>query len=123
MLTPFFYTLREAGVPASVTEYLTLLEALKRGVARFSVNDFYFLARATLVKDEKHFDRFDKAFAQYFKGIEQSFEHLQQALPEDWLKLLAERHFTAEEMAQIQALGGAPQEPGDLHHDFGSCVG
>ncbi|MCJ7453495.1 MAG: VWA domain-containing protein, partial [Steroidobacteraceae bacterium] len=106
MLTPFFYTLRAAGVPASVTEYLTLLEALQRGLANFSVNDFYFLARTTLVKDEKHFDRFDKAFTQYFKGIEQSFEHLQQALPEDWLKLLAERHFTPEEMAQIQALGG-----------------
>jgi uncharacterized protein len=106
VLTPFFYTVREAGVPVSVTEYLTLLEALKRGVAHCSVNDFYFLARTTLVKDEKHFDRFDRAFAKYFKGLEQTFEDLKQALPEDWLKLLAERHFSPEEMAQIQALGG-----------------
>jgi uncharacterized protein with von Willebrand factor type A (vWA) domain len=61
-------------VPASVTEYLTLLEALEARVASFSVDDFYFLARATLVKDEKHFDRFDRAFAQHFKGIEHAFE-------------------------------------------------
>ena len=106
MLTRFFYTLREAGVPASVTEYLTLLEALQARVAQYSVDDFYFLARATLVKDEKHFDRFDRAFAHHFKGIEQAFERLQQALPEDWLKLLAQRQFTPEEMAQIEALGG-----------------
>ena len=105
MLTRFFYTVREAGVPASVTEYLTLLEALEARVASFSVDDFYFLARATLVKDEKHFDRFDRAFAQHFKGIEHAFETLQKALPEDWLKLLTERHFTEEERAQIEALG------------------
>ena len=74
MLTRFFFTLREAGVPVSVTEYLTLLEALEARVAEYSVDDFYFLARATLVKDEKHFDRFDRAFAAHFKGIEQAFE-------------------------------------------------
>jgi len=106
MLTRFFYTLRAAGVPASVTEYLTLLEALQARVASFSVDDFYFLARATLVKDEKHFDRFDRAFAQHFKGIEQAFETLQKELPEDWLRLLTERHFTDEEKAAIEALGG-----------------
>jgi uncharacterized protein with von Willebrand factor type A (vWA) domain len=106
MLTRFFYTLREAGVPVSVTEYLTLLEALQARVAQYSVDDFYFLSRATLVKDEKHFDRFDRAFAHHFRGIEQAFEALQKELPADWLKQLAERHFTPEEMAQIQALGG-----------------
>ncbi|HET9693477.1 MAG TPA: VWA domain-containing protein [Steroidobacteraceae bacterium] len=106
MLTRFFYTLREAGVPASVTEYLTLLEALQARVAQYSVDDFYFLARATLVKDEKHFDRFDRAFAKHFKGIEQAFEALQKELPDDWLKLLAQRQFTPEEMARIEALGG-----------------
>ena len=106
MLTQFFYTLREAGVPASVTEYLTLLEALQARVAEYSVDDFYFLARATLVKDEKHFDRFDRAFAQHFKGLDQAFERLQKALPEDWLKLLTQRHFTPEELARIEALGG-----------------
>jgi uncharacterized protein with von Willebrand factor type A (vWA) domain len=106
MLTRFFFTLREAGVPASVTEYLTLLEALDRRVAQYSVDDFYFLARAALVKDEKHFDRFDRAFLHHFKGIEQAFEALQKELPADWLRLMAQRHFTPEEMAQIEALGG-----------------
>jgi uncharacterized protein with von Willebrand factor type A (vWA) domain len=106
MLTRFFFTLREAGVPASVTEYLTLLEALDRRVAQYSVDDFYFLARAALVKDEKHFDRFDRAFMHHFKGIEQAFEALQKELPADWLRLMAQRHFTPEEMAQIEALGG-----------------
>ena len=72
MLTRFFYTLREAGVPASVTEYLTLLEALEARVASFSVDDFYFLARATLVKDEKHFDASTARSPQHFKGIEQA---------------------------------------------------
>jgi uncharacterized protein with von Willebrand factor type A (vWA) domain len=106
MLTRFFYTLREAGVPVSVTEYLLLLEALEARVAAFSVDDFYFLARAAMVKDEKHFDRFDRAFAQHFKGIEQVFASLQAELPDDWLRKLAERQFTEEEKAQIEALGG-----------------
>jgi uncharacterized protein with von Willebrand factor type A (vWA) domain len=106
MLTRFFYTLRDAGVPVSVTEYLTLLEALQARVAQYSVDDFYFLARAALVKDEKHFDRYDRAFAHHFKGIEQAFEALQKQLPQDWLRQLTKRHFSEEEMAQIQALGG-----------------
>jgi uncharacterized protein with von Willebrand factor type A (vWA) domain len=106
VLTRFFYTLREAGVPVSVTEYLLLLEALEARVATFSVDDFYFLARAAMVKDEKHFDRFDRAFAQHFKGIEQVFASLQAELPDDWLRKLAERQFTEEEKAQIEALGG-----------------
>ncbi len=106
MLTRFFYTLRDAGVPASVTEYLTLLEALQARVAEYSVDQFYFLARATLVKDEKHFDRFDRAFAQHFKGVEQAFDLLQKELPADWLQKLIDRHFTPEEIAKIESLGG-----------------
>ncbi len=106
MLTRFFYTLREAGVPVSVTEFLTLLEALQARVASLSVEEFYFLARATMVKDEKHFDRFDRAFAKHFKGIDQVFATLQTELPADWLRKLAERHFSEEEKAQIEALGG-----------------
>ena len=106
MLTRFFYTLREAGVPVSVTEYLTLLEGMKQRVAEYSIDDFYFLARASLVKDEKHYDRFDKAFAHHFKGIEQVFDALQKQLPEDWLRKLVERQFTDEEKAAIEALGG-----------------
>ncbi|HEX7374777.1 MAG TPA: VWA domain-containing protein [Steroidobacteraceae bacterium] len=106
MLTRFFYTLRAAGVPVSVTEYLTLLEGLDERVAQYSVEDFYFLSRATLVKDEKHYDRFDRAFAQHFKGIQQVWDTLQAELPADWLQKLAERHFTDEEKAMIEALGG-----------------
>jgi uncharacterized protein with von Willebrand factor type A (vWA) domain len=106
MLTRFFYTLRAAGVPVSVTEYLTLLEGLDERVAQYSIDDFYFLSRATLVKDEKHYDRFDRAFAQHFKGIQQVWDTLQAELPADWLQKLAERHFTDEEKALIEALGG-----------------
>jgi len=106
MLTRFFYGLREAGVPVSLTEYLTLLEALEARVASFSVDDFYFLARAALVKDEKHFDRYDRAFAAYFKGAENAFAGLEKSLPADWLRKLLDREFSEEEKAQVEALGG-----------------
>ena len=106
MLTRFFFTLREAGIPVSLTEHLTLLEALEARVASLSVDDFYWLARTALVKDEKHFDRLDRAFAAHFKGIEQAFAGLDAALPADWLRKLIERNFSEEEKAQIEALGG-----------------
>jgi hypothetical protein len=107
VLTRFFFTLREAGIPVSLTEHLTLLEALRARVAEYSVDDFYYLARATMVKDEKHFDRFDRAFAAHFKGIEDAFAGLfGKEIPAEWLQKLIERHFTEEEQAQIQALGG-----------------
>jgi uncharacterized protein len=106
VLTRFFFTLREAGIPVSLTEHLTLLRALESHVASGSVDDFYWLARATMVKDEKHFDRFDRAFAAHFKGIEKAFAGLDGEIPAEWLKKLIERHFTEEEKAQIEALGG-----------------
>jgi hypothetical protein len=107
MLTRFFFALREAGIPVSITEHLTLLKALESGVAGYSVDDFYYLARATMVKDEKHFDRFDRAFAAHFKGIEQAFAGLLGGeIPGEWLKQLIERHFSEEEKAQVEALGG-----------------
>ena len=81
MLTRFFFTLREAGIPVSLTEHLTLLEALEARVATLSADDFYWLARTALVKDEKHFDRFDRAFAAHFKGVENAFAALEAALP------------------------------------------
>jgi len=110
MLTRFFFALREAGIPVSLTEHLTLLEALEARVAEYSVDDFYFLARATMVKDEKHFDRFDRAFAAHFRGVEQAFQGLLGSeIPAEWLKKLIERHFTEEEKAQIEALGGLEQ--------------
>src|SRR5512139_2431561 len=106
MLTRFFFALREAGIPVSLTEHLTLLEALEARVATLSADDFYWLARTALVKDEKHFDRFDRAFAAHFKGVENAFAALEAALPADWLRKMIERSFTDEEKAQIEALGG-----------------
>jgi hypothetical protein len=106
VLTRFFFALRDAGIPVSLTEHLALLQALEARVAGYDVEDFYFLARATMVKDEKHFDRFDRAFAEHFKGIEKAFAALGGEIPADWLRKLLDRQFTDEEKAQIEALGG-----------------
>ncbi len=111
MFAPFVLALREAGVPASITEYLALLRALQHGVAGTSVDDFYFLSRAALVKDERHLDRFDRVFATVFKGLESvagpGTEGTEaRALPEEWLRRMAEKHLTAEERAEIEAMGG-----------------
>ena len=76
MLNRFFFTLRDAGIPVTVTEYLALLAALDARVAVEDVDGFYYLARAALVKDEKHYDRYDRAFAAHFKGAEQAFAGL-----------------------------------------------
>ena len=83
--------LRQAGLPTSITEYLTLLGAMKAGVAEWSVDDFYYLSRATLVKDERHLDRFDRVFAQCFKGLEPPEGVVPRELPEEWLRKLAEK--------------------------------
>jgi uncharacterized protein with von Willebrand factor type A (vWA) domain len=106
MLTRFFFMLREGGLKPSITELLTLLEAMKSGVAGTSVEDFYFLSRSCLVKDETLFDRFDKVFAAHFHGIEDAFKALVQELPDDWLRKQAELMLTADEMAKVEALGG-----------------
>jgi uncharacterized protein len=106
MLVPFFFKLREAGVPVSITEFLALLEALEAHLANASAEDFYYLSRACLVKDERHFDRFDRAFAAHFKGAEELFEALVSRIPAEWLQRLAERSLTEEEKAKIESLGG-----------------
>jgi len=98
--------LRSAGLPASITEYLTLMGAMKAGVAEYSVDDFYYLARATLVKDERHLDKFDRVFATCFKGLEPTDVLKVQDLPEEWLRKLAEKFLTPEEVAAIETLGG-----------------
>jgi uncharacterized protein len=101
--------LRAAGVPVSLREYLSFLEALRAGVVLYDAEGFYHLARATLVKDERHIDRFDRVFGQVFGGLEGlTPEALVAAveLPRDWLRKLAERHLTPEERAEIEALGG-----------------
>jgi uncharacterized protein with von Willebrand factor type A (vWA) domain len=106
MFARFILTLRSAGVPASITEYLTLLGAMKAGVGAFDIDDFYFLSRAALVKDERHLDRFDRVFGECFKGLEAPGGDLARELPEEWLRKLAEKLLTEEEMKQIEALGG-----------------
>ncbi len=111
MFTSFVFALREAGVPVSLTEYLALLAAMRAGVADYEVEDFYFLSRAALVKDERHLDRFDRVFGQVFKGIAAAGGDglagvAARELPEEWLRRMAEKHLTAEEKAQIEALGG-----------------
>ena len=106
MFAPFLLALRGAGLPVSVTEYLALMGAMREGVAAYSVEDFYFLSRAVLVKDERHLDRFDRVFAEAFKGLEAAEGLNPRALPEEWLRKLAEKLLTPEEMAKIQALGG-----------------
>jgi len=106
MLIPFFSILREGGLKPSITELLTLLEAMKKGVAGQSVDDFYFLSRACLVKDESKLDRFDRIFAAYFKGVEDSLVDLMEDIPEEWLRKQAELLLSEEERAKIEALGG-----------------
>jgi uncharacterized protein len=106
MLVRFFFLLRNAGVPVSITELLTLLEALQAGLGDLSGERFYYLARTCLVKDERYYDRFDRVFAVHFKGAEDLFAMLQRELPEDWLAKMAVREFTDAEKAEIEALGG-----------------
>ena len=106
MLIDFFFSVRGAGVPASVKEFLTLIEALDKGVVSGSVDDFYVLSRATLVKDEAYFDRFDLAFAAYFKGVAAIPDALVKDIPAEWLRKLAERNLSEEEKRLVEALGG-----------------
>ncbi|MFK0375303.1 VWA domain-containing protein [Pandoraea sp. NPDC090278] len=105
MLIDFFYTLRAAKLPVSVKEYLTLLEALQRQVIAPSLDEFYYLARLSLIKDEKHYDKFDQAFGAYFKGVQQIVDASGE-VPLDWLKKRMQRELSPEDKARIQALGG-----------------
>jgi uncharacterized protein with von Willebrand factor type A (vWA) domain len=105
MLIEFFLRLKEGGVPVSIREFLTLIEGLQKRVIFGSFEDFYYLARTCLVKDEKYFDRYDRVFAAYFKGITE-VEGIGVVIPEEWLKKLAEKLLTEEEKKQIEALGG-----------------
>lgn len=109
MFLPFFENLRKFGVPVSLREYLTFLEAMKTGLVTYDVEGFYYLARTAMVKDERNIDKFDRAFAASFSGLEDiSFEQVLEAvdIPADWLAKMAEKHLSAEERAEIEALGG-----------------
>ena len=118
MLLDFFYTLRSAKLPVSVKEYLTLIEALQKGVVGpkapepdddseptgYKIDDFYYLSRTALVKDEKHYDKFDRAFGAYFKGIEMVADFTKE-VPLEWLRKNLELNLSPEELAKIQKLG------------------
>lgn len=109
MFQPLFENLRSAGVPVSLREYLSFLAVLKTGLATYDTEAFYYLARTAMVKDERNLDKFDRAFAMTFEGLDGiSTEDVLNAvdIPEDWLRKMAEKHLSPEEMAEIQSLGG-----------------
>ena len=106
MLLNLFNEMRAAKVPVSVRELLDLINALKHRVVFADMDEFYYLARAVLVKDERHYDKFDRAFAAYFEGIEHLDQHLEALIPDEWLRQEFERSLSPEERAQIESLGG-----------------
>lgn len=106
MFTHFFHSLKAAGLPVTVREYLTLMEGMQKNVASQKIEDFYYFSRAALVKDERNLDKFDRVFGEVFKGIESlGGEGEAIELPEEWLKKLAEKYLSPEEMEQIKSLG------------------
>jgi uncharacterized protein with von Willebrand factor type A (vWA) domain len=106
MFVAFFQELKTAGVPVTLREYLTLMEAMEKDLAGRRVEDFYYLARTALVKDERNLDKFDRVFGHVFKGLELMSEALSAEIPAEWLKKLAEKYLTEEEKKQIEAIGG-----------------
>src|SRR5262249_1865602 len=106
MFVQFFHELKAAGVPVTLREYLTLMEAMEKDLAGRRVEDFYYLSRATLIKDERNLDKFDRVFGHVFKGLELMSEALAAEIPAEWLKKLAEKYLTEEEKKQIEAMGG-----------------
>src|SRR5262245_25966438 len=106
MFLTFFHELKVAGLPVTLKEYLTLMEALDAGLARFHVEDFYYLSRAGLVKDERNLDKFDRVFGNVFKGLQSNTETHIAEIPEEWLCKLTEKFLTEEEKRLIESLGG-----------------
>ena len=113
MLLGFFFQLREGGLKVSITEFLTLLELLKVRAIQFDVEQFYYLSRACLVKDESLYDRFDRVFSAHFKGIEDLFGPDGADIPEEWLRKQVELGLSDEEKAQIEAMGGWEKADGN----------
>src|SRR5262250_2162677 len=105
MLTGFFLKLKSAKLPVSIKEWLTLMEAMQKGVIEPSIDDFYYLARTALVKDEANYDKFDRAFGEYFKGAE-TLLGAEVDIPLEWLRRQAELNLSPEEKALIESLGG-----------------
>ena len=106
MFITFFHELKAAGVPVTVREYLTLIQAMEQDLAGRRVEDFYYLSRAALIKDERNLDKFDRVFGHVFRGLELLADADEVHIPEEWLKKLAEKYLTSDEMKEIEALGG-----------------
>ena len=106
MFVNFFFEVKKAGIPTSLREYLTLLEAMKAKVIEFSIDDFYYLSLSAMVKDERHIDKFDRVFGHVFKGLEPVVGEEEVELPEEWLRKMAELYLTEEERQKIESLGG-----------------
>ena len=107
MFINFFFDLKQANLPVSLKEYLMLMEAMdKRVIKSFNVNDFYYLSRSALVKDERHLDKFDRVFGHSFKGLESNHDESVTEIPEEWLKLMGQKYLTDEEKKLIESLGG-----------------
>ena len=106
MFISLFNTLRSTGIPCTLRELLDLIAAVDKNLGFADMEKFYFLSRAILVKDEKHYDKFDRAFDIYFKGIESLDDILEMLIPDEWLKAEFEKHLTEEELKQIDSLGG-----------------
>jgi len=106
MFIEFFHQLKAASIPVTLKEYLTLMEAMDAGIAEGKVENFYYLSRISLVKDERHLDKFDQVFGHVFKGLEELSEEDVTEIPEEWLRKLSEKFLSEEEKAEIEALGG-----------------
>ena len=106
MFATFFQDLKSAGLPVTLKEYLTLLEGLSAGIPDRSVESFYYLSRACLIKDERHLDRFDRVFGHVFKGLSALPESLEAEIPEDWLRMVSELHLSEDDKRRIAELGG-----------------
>jgi uncharacterized protein len=106
MFVTFFHELKSAGVPVTLREYLTLMEAMQADLAGRRVEDFYYLSRSALVKDERNLDKFDRVFAHVFKGLDLVQEAIAGEIPTEWLKKLTEKYLTEDEKRQIEAMGG-----------------
>src|SRR6202521_3817921 len=106
MFATFFHELKYTGLPVTLREYLTLMEAMEKDLAGRRVEDFYYLSRAALIKDERNLDKFDRVFGHVFKGLELLSEAAEAEIPAEWLKKLAEKYLTEDEKKQIEAMGG-----------------
>jgi len=106
MFVTFFQELKDAGIPVTLREYLDLMQAMEADLASRRVEDFYYLSRTALVKDERNLDKFDRVFGHVFKGLESLGDAVEAEIPAEWLKKLADKYLTEEEKAQIKALGG-----------------